>query len=84
MFTPESYIDAVQSGKKMLVNTCVQHEGIRSALNNFIDGQTAYTKSALKVSTEVGTRLTEETVEAINQSTHFDLSKFFKIGKTVA
>jgi hypothetical protein len=84
MFTPDFYIDAIQSGKKMFVKTCVQHEGIRNALNNFIDGQTAYTKSALKVGTEVSARLAEETVEAVDKSTHFDLSKFFKVGKTAA
>jgi ribosomal protein L18 len=84
MFTSDFYIDAIQNGKKMLVNSMVQHDGIRTALNNFVDGQTAYTKSAIKVGTEVGTRLAEEAVEAMTQTTNFDLSKFFKVGKSAA
>jgi hypothetical protein len=77
--TPDFYIDSVQNAKKQFVNTFVQHDGIKTAMNSFIDGQTAYTKSAVKVATEVGTRLTEEGVKAINEATHFDLTKFFKV-----
>jgi ribosomal protein L18 len=84
MFTPDFYIDAIQNSKKMLVNSMVQHDGIRTALNNFVDGQTTYTKSAFKVGTEVAARLAEETVDAVTQTTNFDLGKFFKVGKTAA
>lgn len=79
MFTPNYYIDAVQNGKKQVVDTFVQHIGINKILNNFIDSQTAYTKSVVKVATEVGTQLTEETVKAVNQATNFDFTKFFKV-----
>ncbi len=81
MFTPEYFIDSVQNSKKTVVNALVQHEGIKKALNDFVDGQTAYTKSAVKVATEVGTRLTEESVKATTELTKFDLSKFFKVSK---
>ena len=72
------FIDQVQNAKKTAVRTFVQHDGIKEALNSFIDGQTAYTKSAVKVATEVGTRFTEESVKAVNEVAHFDLAKFFK------
>jgi CMP-N-acetylneuraminic acid synthetase len=77
--TPDFYIDTVQNTKKQLVSAFVQHDGIKTAMNSFIDGQTAYTKSAVKVATEVGTRLTEESVKAVNEIAHFDLAKFFKV-----
>ena len=77
--TPDFYIDTVQNSKKQFVNALVQHDGIKTAMNSFIDGQTAYTKSAVKVATEVGTRLTEESVKAVNEIVHFDLAKFFKV-----
>lgn len=82
--SPDFFIDQVQNAKKTAVNTFVQHSGIKEALNSFIDGQTAYTKSAVKVATEVGTRLTEEGVKAVNEATHFDLTKFFKVPGTTA
>lgn len=81
MFTTEYFIDSFQNGKKQFVNTFVQHEGIKKALNDFVDGQTAYTKSAVKVATEVTTRITEESTKAITELTKFDLSKFFKVTK---
>lgn len=81
MFTPDYIIDSFQNSKKSVVNALVQHEGIKKALNDFVDGQTAYTKSAVKVATEVGTRLTEESVKATTELTKFDLSKFFKVSK---
>lgn len=41
-----TFIDTVQSGKKQFVNTFVKHEGIGKILNDFVDAQTKYTKSA--------------------------------------
>jgi len=82
--SPDFYIDQVQNAKKTVVGTFVQHDGIKAALNGFIDGQTAYTKSAVKVANEISTRLTEETVNAINEATNFDLAKFFKVPGTTA
>lgn len=82
--SPDFFIDQIQTAKKTAVSTFVQHDGIKTALNGFIDGQTAYTKSAVKVATEISTRLTEETLNAINEATNFDLAKFFKVPGTVA
>ncbi len=48
MFNTATYafIDGVSDFKKKFVETTVQHEGIKTALNNFVDAQTKYTKSA--------------------------------------
>jgi hypothetical protein len=42
-----SAVDAVQSSKKQFVNLAVSHEGIRNALNSFVDAQADYTKRAI-------------------------------------
>jgi hypothetical protein len=48
MFNTATYafIDGVSDFKKKFVETTVQHEGIKTALNGFIDAQSKYTKSA--------------------------------------
>ena len=48
MFNTATYafIDGVSDFKKQIVETTVQHDGIKTALNTFIDAQAKYTKSA--------------------------------------
>ena len=48
MFNTATYafIDGVSDFKKKFVETTVQHDGIKLALNNFVDAQTKYTKAA--------------------------------------
>ena len=48
MFNTASYafIDGVSEFKKKIVEQTVQHEGIKTALNGFVDAQTKYTKAA--------------------------------------
>jgi hypothetical protein len=48
MFNTATYafIDSVSDLKKQFVEQTVQHEGIKTALNGFIDAQSKYTKSA--------------------------------------
>lgn len=41
-----AFIDAVSDSKKKLVEQTVQHDGIKNALNTFVDSQTKYTKAA--------------------------------------
>lgn len=74
MFSTEDIIDNIQTGKKQFVNTFVFHDGIKSALNEFVDSQTAYTKAAVKSATSVNAKL-------IAEMTKFDASKFFKVSK---
>lgn len=49
MFNTFAYaaVDAVQDSKKKFVEATVQHEGIKKALDGFVDAQTKYTKSAI-------------------------------------
>ena len=54
-------MDAIQGAKKQFINTFVQHEGLAKVLNNFVDAQAEYTKSAIdagiKMSAGVGSVL---------------------------
>jgi hypothetical protein len=48
MFNTATYafIDGVSDFKKKFVEQTVQHEGIKTALNTFVDAQSKYTKAA--------------------------------------
>lgn len=54
------FIDAFQGGKKQIVNSFVQNDGIKDALNQFIDAQTAYTKQAVNATMTAGSKLVDE------------------------
>ena len=41
-----AFIDGVSDFKKQVIDTAIQHDGIKTALNGFVDAQTKYTKSA--------------------------------------
>ena len=43
-------VDAVQTSKKIFVDTFVKHEGLAKTMNEFVDAQTEYTKKAIEVS----------------------------------
>ena len=76
MFTADFFIDTVQTSKKQFVNTFVQHEGVKKALNEFVDSQTAYTKSAVKSATEFGNQMTKEGKDLFAQMGKLDMTKF--------
>jgi len=48
MFNTATYafIDGVSDFKKKFVEQTVQHEGIKTAMNSFVDAQSKYTKAA--------------------------------------
>ena len=48
MFNTATYalVDGVSDFKKKFVEQTVQHEGIKTALNSFVDAQSNYTKAA--------------------------------------
>jgi hypothetical protein len=76
MFTLDTTIDAIQTGKKQFVNTVfAQNKTIADALNGFVDAQAAYTKQAMKAGTEVATTLAMETVKAAEEVSKMDFSK---------
>jgi|LauGreDrversion4_2_1035121.scaffolds.fasta_scaffold701170_2 hypothetical protein len=47
-------VDAIQTSKKIFVDTFVKHEGLAKSLNEFVDAQTDYTKQAIDASMKVG------------------------------
>jgi hypothetical protein len=42
-------VDAIQTSKKIFVDTFVKHEGLSKTMNEFVDAQTEYTKKAIEV-----------------------------------
>jgi hypothetical protein len=81
MFTANFYIDTIQNSEKQFVNAVVQHEGVKKALNEFVDNQTVYTKSAVNATYEVSLRILEESTKAFADATKVDVTKFFKLSK---
>ena len=76
MFTLDTTIDAVQTAKKQFVNTAfANHKAVAEALTNFVDAQTAYTKSAVKAGTDTATKLSSEAVKAATEASKFDFAK---------
>lgn len=76
MFTLDTTIDAVQTAKKQFVNTAfAKHETVAKALNEFVDAQTAYTKSAVKAGTDTATKLSSEAVKLATEASKFDFAK---------
>lgn len=76
MFTLDTTIDAIQTGKKQFVNTVfANNKTIADALNGFVDAQAAYTKQAVKAGTDAATTLASETVKAVQEASKMDFSK---------
>lgn len=76
MFTYDTVIDTVQTGKKQFVNTFVQNEVVKDAMIKFIDAQADYTKKATKVGTDTASVLTSEFIKMSQDAMKFDYSKF--------
>ena len=47
-------VDAIQTSKKIFVDTFVKHEGLAKSFNEFVDAQTNYTKQAIDASMKAG------------------------------
>jgi hypothetical protein len=76
MFTADSIIDTVQTGKKTFVNTFVTNDAVKEALISFVDAQSDYTKKAVKAGTDAFTTVAKETVTTVQNATKFDYVKF--------
>lgn len=81
MFTTDFFIDSFQNGKKQFVNTFVTHAGVKQALIEFVDTQTAYTKSAVTATTDIATKLAAEGTKTLADLSKLDLTKLFKVSK---
>jgi len=72
----DTTIDMIQTAKKEFVNTVfANNEKVAVALNQFVDAQTAYTKSAAKAGTEVATKLASEATKTVQDFAKFDYVK---------
>lgn len=60
----EYCIDLIQNNKKFWVEHAVKNSTMKSVLIDFVDAQTAYTKSAAKTMTEMALKLTKEITAA--------------------
>lgn len=79
MFTLDTTIDFVQTGKKNFVNTVfANHQKVAEALNQFVDAQTAYTKGAVKAGTDVATKLASEATKVAQEVGKFDHVKAYE------
>ena len=76
MFTLDTTIDAVQTGKKTFVTTFVTNETVKDAMIKFIDAQTEYTKNAVKAGTDTFAVVSKEVVSATQNASKFDYTKF--------
>ena len=76
MFTFDTVIDTVQTGKKQFVKTFVNNDKIADALNEFIDAQTEYTKKAVDTGTRTATALGKEAMNQMEAVAKFDYAKF--------
>lgn len=50
-------IDAVQTTKKIAIDTFVKHEGLAKSFHEFVDAQTEYTKKAVDAGISAGTNV---------------------------
>jgi hypothetical protein len=76
MFGYETVIDTVQDNKKLMVKSFVTNQAVSTALSNFIDAQTKYTKEAFKVGIDTATAVLNETIKAQKETMKFDYMKF--------
>ena len=53
MFTPEFYIDLIQSSKRMATNQIYKDERLNKVANDFIDAQTVFAKMLAKNTIEM-------------------------------
>jgi hypothetical protein len=68
MFTPNQFIDAVQSGKKQIVNTFVVDAKFKEELNKLIDSQAQAAKASVDASLAIAQAFVKNTTEAMKKA----------------
>lgn len=76
MFAYDTIIDQVQNTKKQFVKTFVTDTKIAETLNQFVDSQTEYTKTAAKATIDASTTIVNETIKHVQDAARFDYNKF--------
>ena len=61
MFTPESFIDAVQNTKRVFTNTVITDKTLNKVANEYIDSQTVFVKTIANNALEM-TKYSTETI----------------------
>lgn len=82
MYNANFAIDMIQNTKKAMVNSFVQHAGLRDAMIKFIDTQTQHTKDASKAITEANAAIVAETWNAVKEFDYSGLAKQFATAKS--
>lgn len=68
-------VDAIQGVKKQLITLFVQNESLAKVLNNFVDAQAQYTKSAI----DAGIKVSAGTMEVLTDRTPYvEMTKKFQ------
>ena len=65
MFTPDFYIDSVNSAQKTFVETFVKNESFKKELVKLIDAQTKFAKTQATTSLELAQSIWKNASEAI-------------------
>jgi hypothetical protein len=68
MFTPNQFIDTVQSGKKQIVNTFVVDAKFKEELNKLIDAQAQAAKASVDASLAIAQAFYKNTSEAMKKA----------------
>ena len=76
MFTPDNFVDTVQTAKKTWIKTFITNDHIAESMNHFVDSQADYTKKAFKATSDAAQEIATETVKAVKEGVKFDYSKF--------
>ena len=65
MFTPDFYIDSVNSAQKTFVETFVKNESVKKELVKLIDAQTKFAKTQATTNLEIAQNIWKNASEAI-------------------
>jgi hypothetical protein len=65
MFTPEYYIDSVNSAQKTFVETFVKHESLKKELVKLIDAQTKFAKTQASTGLEIAQTFWKNASDAV-------------------
>ena len=64
-FTPEAFINTVQSGNKQIVDTFVYDKNFKQGLNDLIDAHTTLAKTVAKNVQDITKTMTDQYTKAV-------------------
>ena len=81
MFYADFYIDSIQNAKKTMVTTLVQDKEVKDSMHKFIDSQTQFAKVACQTTTDLSTKLYNDSLETMKKVQNFDFGKLWPATK---